>query len=394
MAVLETVSLSLAKDVGVPLLVNIASQVLGDKAPVWLAQYRNHDIPAALAKAWKIALNEVRDSYIKEKDGAISETAKDDIRALVGGLSSKSVIAKLFPTDMPNDPLSLLNTNPIEVIARRKEAVQATLDNVIKAVAAARPTCNYPQTFFEFAHERLGAMLFYYFVEIAIKENEKANKQITFEQAIDTFRRLWRIEEAVASVKSDTTWIVEFLKKHGTGSTPSAKPLLHNLPERIRRFVDRPVELDKVHAILTSPVPKGAALHAAYKGHGGQGKSTLALAYAWRCRDESHSWFNTYPGGVYWLHCDVESIVGPIAALASACGASIGQNDAETAKNVKTHLENGPISLLVLDNVRDAAQWASQEFASVLPAGHCRHLITTRARGLPDVDEVSVGYLS
>jgi len=172
------------------------------------------------------------------------------------------------------------------------------------------------------------------------------------------------------------------------------KPPLHNLPPLTKRFVERPTELDEVHRVLTAAAHKGAVLRAGYRGHGGQGKSTLALAYAWKCRDELHLWFNSYPGGTYQINCGGGSILAEIAALARACGAREEQDTRQTAANVKAALESGPTSLIILDNVTGAAQWNGDEFAALLPQTECRYLITTREAGLSDVEEVPVGYLT
>jgi len=144
------------------------------------------------------------------------------------------------------------------------------------------------------------------------------------------------------------------------------KPPLHNLPPLTKRFVERPTELDEVHRVLTAAAHKGAVLRAGYRGHGGQGKSTLALAYAWKCRDELHLWFNSYPGGTYQINCGGGSILAEIAALARACGAREEQDTRQTAANVKAALESGPTSLIILDNVTGAAQWNGDEFAALL----------------------------
>ncbi len=187
----------------------------------------------------------------------------------------------------------------------------------------------------------------------------------------------------------------------GLATQPTPPPNLHNLPPLTSRFVERPDELNAVHTILTANAHKGASLRAGFRGHGGQGKSTLALAYAWKCRDAAHPWHNTYPGGTYIISCSSgnegqanTSILAEVAALAPACGAKTEQDSRQTAANVKATLERGQLSLIILDNVTSADQWQSDEFVALLPTTNCRYLITTRAAHLADIEEVPVGYLT
>jgi tetratricopeptide (TPR) repeat protein len=76
--------------------------------------------------------------------------------------------------------------------------VQAALDKFVRGVAEDNRTLDLPETFLNRLQAELATTLFYFFVEIAIKENEKAREQINFESAIKTYRSLWRIEGTLA----------------------------------------------------------------------------------------------------------------------------------------------------------------------------------------------------
>lgn len=182
-----------------------------------------------------------------------------------------------------------------------------------------------------------------------------------------------------------------------TPATTTAAPhkaIRHNLPPLTRRYVARPDEIVKVHGILTSAAPSGVSLVAAYRGHGGQGKSTLALAYAWACVEAGTEYSGTYPGGCFWVSAAGGSIAAGMAALAATLGLPVPADTLKAAELVRNHLKGSQPSLLILDNIDKEAVWLDAGLQALLPHGHCRHLITTRTRGLAGVEEVPVGFLT
>jgi len=166
----------------------------------------------------------------------------------------------------------------------------------------------------------------------------------------------------------------------GSPPRPAAPPQKppRNLPPRNDKFVGRGNELDEVHRRLGADRTVGITQQTAVHGHGGIGKSALVLEYAWRHLDD-------YPGGLLWIRCDTDLLLPEIAALAGPLGIEEAERPEQTAAWVKQHFEAGEPALLILDNVRDARQWADREWSRYLPAGNCRRLITTRDDRLPGV---------
>ena len=157
---------------------------------------------------------------------------------------------------------------------------------------------------------------------------------------------------------------------------PVRKPP-RNLPPRQSTFAGREAELQELHDRLSGSGQVGITQQAAVRGHGGIGKTSLAIEYGWRHLAD-------YPGGVFFLTCDSE-LPPPIAELAPHLGLESAETAEETALRVKAHLERSEPSLLILDNVGGAQQWRSREWSRHLPGEACRRLITTRAESLPGV---------
>jgi tetratricopeptide (TPR) repeat protein len=155
---------------------------------------------------------------------------------------------------------------------------------------------------------------------------------------------------------------------------PPHKPP-RNLPPRNDKFVGRTTELDQIHKRLNQKHEIGVTQQAAAHGLGGVGKTSVAIEYAWNHIDD-------YPGGLFILLCDRDLILPEIVNLAGPLGMEESETPEQTAHRIKQHLESAEPSLLILDNVRSAAQFNDAEWSRYLPAGRCRRLITTRAATL------------
>ena len=166
----------------------------------------------------------------------------------------------------------------------------------------------------------------------------------------------------------------------GESPIPVHKPP-RSLPPRQETFAGRESELADLHALLGRAAEIGITQQAAVHGHGGVGKTSLAVEYAWRHLDD-------FPGGVFFLPC--ESALGgpPLHTLAPHIGIAIGEHEEETTARVRAHLETGAPCLLILDDVKVPGQWTDREWQNELPAGSCRRLITTRAGQLPGVRQM------
>jgi hypothetical protein len=182
------------------------------------------------------------------------------------------------------------------------------------------------------------------------------------------------------------TVIIQGSRDEPQPPTPRQKPP-RNLPPKYDLFAGRETELTGIHERLSKQSSLGVTQQTAAHGHGGIGKTTVALEYAWRHLDD-------YPGGIFVLLCDRDLLFPAIADLADHLGIPEADAPEKTALLVKAHLESGEPSLLILDNVRDATQWRDPEWSQFLPAGNCRRLITTRASRLPGVDMYPIERLT
>jgi hypothetical protein len=124
----------------------------------------------------------------------------------------------------------------------------------------------------------------------------------------------------------------------------------------------------------------GVTQQVAAHGHGGVGKTSLALEFAWRAWEGGD-----FPGGVFWLRGDAPDPAVELAKLAVPLGLALRDRPDETAALVRHALTSGPPSLLVLDNVDSADDWRRMLKSGVLPSGACRRLVTTRRLQLAGV---------
>ncbi|UCE59929.1 MAG: tetratricopeptide repeat protein [Phycisphaerales bacterium] len=224
---------------------------------------------------------------------------------------------------------------------------------------------------------------------------EYAAKGMLTAQAIDdAVRHLQRafvegidaIRVDVAEVKGDTGESLAILRRlaresreRGDLDRPFTLTPPRNIPPRNKKFAGRRAELDEVHRRLCGEAELGVTQETAAHGYGGSGKTAVAIEYAWTHLDD-------YPGGVFFALCDADVLTPAIAALAPHLWIEDAETQERTALLVKMRLEGGPPALLIMDNVRDTAQFNSDEWTGVLPGGSCRRLITTRSDRLGDVD--------
>jgi len=194
--------------------------------------------------------------------------------------------------------------------------------------------------------------------------------------------------KAVTAQHIENVTIVEAPHAEGEAqyAAPCQKPP-RNLPPKYDKFAGRESELAEIHERLCKQNALGVTQQTAAHGHGGVGKTSVALEYAWRHLDD-------YPGGLFILLCDRDLLFPAIADLADHLGIREADAPEETALLVKDHLESGEPSLLILDNVRDAKQWQDSKWSQFLPAGNCRRLVTTRAPRLPGVDMYPIERLT
>lgn len=173
------------------------------------------------------------------------------------------------------------------------------------------------------------------------------------------------------------------------GQSPAAAIPVHkpprNLPPRQDKFAGREAELRDLHERLGHARAVGITQQAAVHGHGGIGKTSLAIEYGWR--HLAH-----YPGGVFFLTCKA-GLPPAVAELAPHLGLEHSETVEETTQRVKAHLETGAPCLLILDNV-DGPEWRRREWSEHLPGEACRRLVTTRSNVLPGIEMYPLQRLS
>ncbi|MCC7387341.1 MAG: tetratricopeptide repeat protein [Phycisphaerales bacterium] len=186
-----------------------------------------------------------------------------------------------------------------------------------------------------------------------------------------------------------------------SGSAPAKPTSPCNLPPRSPTFVPRQNITRMIHDALRGGTHTGALRQAAARAYGGCGKTVAAILYA-------HEYAEQYPGGRLFLSMERQDLTTALASLGRHLGVPADAKDEEAAAMVKAALEGAPnsvgthpASLLILDNIIDAAQWNAILETKVygtsdplIPRGGCRVLITTRAESIPQAATVPVGRLT
>jgi Cold shock proteins len=167
------------------------------------------------------------------------------------------------------------------------------------------------------------------------------------------------------------------------------RPTDHSLPPHLLRprsqyFVGRSSELRDIHSQLNRRVSVGVPRQICIHGMAGSGKTSMAIEYAWRHID-------AYPGGLFFIDCSGDYKNQLVSLSTRLPNTAAPDDDDRTVQLIAQHLAAAQPSLLILDNVRDEAQWTSDKFAPLFPAGACRRLVTTRARHLTDLPTVLAG---
>jgi len=174
-------------------------------------------------------------------------------------------------------------------------------------------------------------------------------------------------------------------ERSGEEQVKSAWRSASNLPPRNNQFVGREKELRAIHRSLNRKYRYGVTRELVIHGHGGVGKTALALEYAW-----SHA--SDYPGGVFFVDCGFDHRPQLEAFATKREAEATGPEPLVT--RVKHRLESGPASLLILDGVPDVRQWNSDALQRDLPTGACRRLITTLDHRVWNIEQIFPGRLS
>ncbi|MEP7127031.1 MAG: tetratricopeptide repeat protein, partial [Byssovorax sp.] len=163
----------------------------------------------------------------------------------------------------------------------------------------------------------------------------------------------------------------------------SAPRTPHNLPRRNRNFRGRGDELAALQETLRHET-RTTITHASVYGHGGLGKTALALEYAHRAVERGE-----YPGGVWWVYAEgapVDALMKLASTLRSHAAPEVQKllagdetrpEDIAEAVRLALQAQREP-SLLVLDNVSERG------WPSLLPEGRVSVLVTTRDEALAE----------
>jgi tetratricopeptide (TPR) repeat protein len=206
--------------------------------------------------------------------------------------------------------------------------------------------------------------------------------------------RDWRTEGREALRREEVRRRLEALDQRLSEQFEKAERIANSpttVPPHNRNFVGRIDELRRVReALALGRVGAIAAVH----GLGGMGKSALAFEYA-------HAFAAEYPGGRFLVPAaGVNDLRIPIVNLAAQKGISLSDDerkhlDAAFAR-VRAAFEQGPLSLLLLDNLDDPKLLAPHHRAQCLPSANNVHvLVTTRfePERLPGVECVALDAL-
>jgi tetratricopeptide (TPR) repeat protein len=165
-----------------------------------------------------------------------------------------------------------------------------------------------------------------------------------------------------------------------------------NIPQHNHNFVGRLDEIRRLREVLAlSRIGTVAVL----QGLSGIGKSALAFEYA-------HAYAGEYPGGRFLVAAaGVNDLRVPLINLAEQKGVSLSDEERKDLDaaflRVRTAFEQGPRSLLVLDDVDNPTLLSSKARAAWLPSGDSVHIIATTTAGVdpqPGLELVSLDALA
>lgn len=163
----------------------------------------------------------------------------------------------------------------------------------------------------------------------------------------------------------------------GNAECPAKKSVLPNitLPYPPNpNFVGRIEDLKHLHLLINPDLEHAKPRRIAIKGMGGEGKTQLAVEYAYQHRAD-------YAGGVYWIDArSVETLEHDIAEISRHLHVRSDDSGARLIERVmsKLHGSGSPI-LLILDNVTERTP-----LESLTSSDSLHILVTTQREDLPE----------
>ncbi len=181
--------------------INVASSHYHDQHKPWQG-YKNHDIPRCVAKAWGHAFRSVAKSYKSSYKSELNDADRSAIDAAVKDLTSNASAEAMFIGDGGAQPPSAadLHANPLTVMTEqtRRDEASRKLAQMLREYAKGKPLLSkVSDSFFSHCEEQLFDAVSYFYVEIAIKGDDKARSQIMYEIASGMWTQLGELRETV-----------------------------------------------------------------------------------------------------------------------------------------------------------------------------------------------------
>ncbi|MEO1585045.1 MAG: tetratricopeptide repeat protein [Planctomycetota bacterium] len=180
-------------------VINVASSHYHDHHKPWQG-YENHDIPRCVAKAWGYAFRSVAKSYRSSHKSELNDADRSAIDAAVKDLTSNACAEAMFIGNTGAQPpwAADLHANPLAVTTEqtRRDEASRKLAQMLREYANGKPLLSkVPDSFFSHCEEQLFDAVSYFYVEIAIKSDDKARSQIMYEIASGMWTQLGELRE-------------------------------------------------------------------------------------------------------------------------------------------------------------------------------------------------------
>ncbi len=185
--------------------VNVASDLSMGK---WRSKsdYTNHDIPRTVREAWRQAVTSVFNQYALKHDAELNSADRMAIKTGIKELASGAFADAMFlriEDSIPAEAMDL-SGNPLPALTSNEKAIEAghQLVKALREHAKTKPLLSkVPENFYDHCAEHLVCAMSYFYVEIAIKDDEKACKQIMYRIAQDSWVLMSQMNEGIERVE-------------------------------------------------------------------------------------------------------------------------------------------------------------------------------------------------
>lgn len=152
--------------------------------PVHLGTFKNHDVPRVLRTVWKDALKQAIKQYLEGDGQRLSSGHREAIESVVDSLGAASMANALFVES--DAPLGDFQSNPLnatrnEALAESQSLCEAFLRERVPPLGPTHRTL--PDGFYRSVGAAIPHLLAFFFLERAIKRDDRARAQIMWEAA-------------------------------------------------------------------------------------------------------------------------------------------------------------------------------------------------------------------